>query len=155
MNYDDGELKVRPSVREDIDALKDELRDQDRIEMQLMGVESIENALLFGFETPESECFTVEYQGKVTAMFGAVPVETDNTATIWMLSTKDVRNFPKRFLKLAKVYVKGLTEKYESLWNFIHPSNKLSLKLVEILGAEFRWGFNSPKTDEQFMLFLI
>jgi hypothetical protein len=156
MNYSDGELEVRKTIRSDIDALKDNLREQDFNEMKLMGIESIENALLFGFESPESECFTVVYQGKISAMFGVVPSENDDeTATIWMLSSNEVRKFPKRFLKLAKEYIDGLRKQYETLWNFVHPSNTLSLKLLEILRAEFRWGFNSPKTDEPFILFLI
>lgn len=156
MNYNDGEVIIRPTIKEDIAELKDNLRVQDLKEMELMGVESIENALLFGFESPESECFTVEYKGKIAAMFGVVPSDGDDeTATLWMLSSAEVRKFPKRFLKLAKEYVSGLRKQYESLWNFVHPSNTLSLKLLELLKAEFRWGFNSPKTDEPFILFLI
>ena len=155
MNYNDGELIIRETIREDIDELKDNLRDQDKAEMEFMGVESIENALLFGFETPESECYTVVFKGKVAAMFGVAPVETDETATIWMLSTNEVRKFPKRFLKIAKEYVQESMKKYETLWNYIHPSNTLSLKLLEILKAEFRWGFDNPKTGEPFILFLI
>lgn len=159
VTYDDGQVKIRASVRSDIDYLKDNLRDEDQKEMELMGVDSVENALLFGFETPKSACYTVEYQDKIIAMFGVVPLPEDNDATLWMLSTSGVKKCKKKFLKLAKQYVELFKKEYDTLFNLIHPSNKLSMKLVEILKAEFRWGengeFNSPKTDEPFILFLI
>ena len=65
----------------------------------------------------------------------------------------------KETIKLAKEYVSEFKKQYDSLFNLIHPSNTLSMKLVEILKAEFRWGengeFNSPITEEPFILFLI
>lgn len=159
-DFYDGEVRIRKSDRSDIDILKDNLREQDKKELELMGVDSIENSLLFGYESPESVCFTVEFKDKVVAMFGCVPIEGDKkVATLWMLSSDEVRKFPKRFLKLAKEYVDGFKKEYETLFNLIHPSNTMSMKLVEILKAEFRWGnngeFNSSKTDEPFILFLI
>jgi hypothetical protein len=159
----DGEVEIRQSKKSDVDYLKDNLREQDIEELALMGIQSkeeVNNSILFGFESPESTCYTMEFKGNIVAMFGVVPNDEDETsATLWMLSTNEVRKFPKRFLKLAKRYVEGFKSEYDTLWNFIHPSNKLSLKLVELLGAQFRWSekgeFNSPKTGEPFFLFLI
>lgn len=161
--YSDSEINIRPSIPSDVDYMKENLREQDKEELALMGTktpEEIENALRFGLEYPESTCYTLEYQNKIVAMFGVVPNDEDHSsATYWMLSTSDVRKFPKRFLKLAKQYTEYFKAEFDTLWNFIHPSNKLSLKLVEMLKAEFRWSdkgeFNSPKTQEPFFLFLI
>jgi hypothetical protein len=154
--YNDGEVEVRVSIRSDIDYLKNNLRDQDLEEMRLMGIDSPENALLYGFELPESVCYTLLYKGKISAMFGVVQSEEDeDSGNIWLLSTDEIKKFKKKFLKLAKLYVGDFKKEYATLFNLIHPSNTMSMKLVEILKAEFRWGFNSPKTDEPFVLFLI
>lgn len=155
INHYDGEVRIRKSVREDVFILKDILRDQDLEEMRLMGIESVENAILFGYETPESTCYTVEFKDKVVAMFGCVPVEGDTAATLWFLSSNEVKNFKKRFLKLVVSYVEEFKKEYTTLFNLIHPSNTMSMKLVSILKAELRWGHVSPKTEEPFILFLI
>lgn len=155
INFDDGEVKLRKSVREDVGLLKDILRAEDLEEMRLMGIESVENAILFGYESPESICYTVEFKGKVVAMFGCVPFEGRSVATLWFLSSDDIKKFKKKFLKLVVRYVDEFKKEYETLLNYIHPSNKLSMKLVSILNADLRWGHVSPKTDEPFILFLI
>jgi hypothetical protein len=154
INYNDGIVEIRASIREDVDYLKDNLRDEDLEEMRLMGVETIENSLLFGFESPESHCYTVIHKGNIAAMFGVVPAG-DGSATLWMLSTSEVKKFKHKFMKLTKKYVNYFKAEYETLFNLIHPSNTMSMKLVEILKAEFRWGYNSPATGEPFILFLI
>lgn len=154
-NYDDGEIKIRASVKDDVSQLKDNLRTADLLEMKLMGTESVEQTLMYGLEAPKSICYTVEFHGKIVAMFGCVPIEYENVATIWMLSSEDVQRFKSKFLKLAKQYVARFKEEHKTLFNLIHPTNKLSMKLVTLLKAELRPGFFSPKTKEPFILFLI
>lgn len=155
-NYFDGEVRIRKSEREDINYLKDNLREEDVQELKHMGVTDIEAALVFGFEAPESACYTVEFKDKIVMMFGTVPHEEDKeSATLWMLSTGEVKKFRKKFLKLTREYVEMFRMKYSTLLNLIHPSNKLSMKLVSMLRAELRMGFESPNTGEQFVLFLI
>lgn len=156
VNFDDGEIRIRPSKREDVDYLKDNLRDEDLQELKYMGVEDIEAALAFGLEAPESTCYTLEFKDKIVLMFGVVSHgDPEKSATLWMLSTDEVKKFRKKFLKLARQYVGMFKKEYNTLLNLIHPSNKLSMKLVSMLRAEFRWGLESPNTGEALVLFLI
>ena len=154
----DGEVRIRKSLREDVKYLSENLRDEDLEELRLMGTTCIESSISHGFEAPESICYTMEFKDKIVAMFGCVPVvdqEEFKVATLWMLSTNGVKLFPKRFVRLARRYVKMFMGEYDTLMNYIHSSNTLSMKLVKGLRAELREGFHSPATNEPFILFLI
>ena len=158
VNHFDGEVRIRKSLREDATYLSQNLRDEDQQELKLMGIIETEKTILFGFEAPESICYTMEYKDKIVAMFGCVPVSDEDefkAATLWMLSTDGVKLFPRRFVRLAHRYVKMFMEEFDTLMNFIHPANTLSMKLVRGLKAEFKEGFRSPVTGESFVLFLI
>lgn len=157
VDHFDGEVRIRKSVIGDVKYLAENLREADREELKLVGVECAEKAILYGFEAPESICYTLEFKDKVVAMFGCVPMlgDANKAATLWMLSTNEVRKFPKRFMRLAKVYVEMFMGEYETLMNVIHPSNTLSMKLVKNLNAQFKNGFHSPVTNEQLIMFLI
>lgn len=156
--YKDHNLEIRKSIRSDVDYLKENLRPADIEELRLMGItgHKIGETILSGFESPESTCYTVEFEGRVVLMFGIVPVNDDKaSAVLWMLSTDEVRKFKKRFFKLAIDYVEMFKKDYGVLFNLIHPSNKLSLKLVEKLNAVIEEGYKNPSTGEPFFLFLI
>jgi len=63
-------------------------------------------------------------------------------AYIWMLGTNDVFKYKKIFVKYCKRWVNKLASKYETVTNYVHVDNKLSIRWLKWCGAVF-----SPKLN--------
>ena len=70
---------------------------------------------------------------------GIAPTEE---AYIWMLGTNDVFKYKKIFVKYCKRWVNKLASKYETVTNYVHVDNKLSIRWLKWCGAVF-----SPKLN--------
>jgi hypothetical protein len=151
--YQDDEILIRATKIEDLKELKNNLRKEDLIELKNFGHQCIDCLLFDSYEVSKGDCYSVFYKGKIAMIYG-VKCEGD-IGRVWLLSTDEVKRFSKKFLRLAFVIVDRYLEEYEALYNFIHPSNKMSVKLVKRLGAKFIDGFRAQKTCEPILKFSI
>jgi hypothetical protein len=69
--------------------------------------------------------------------FGVAPIEGTNIGSAWLLGTRRLPTIKKFFLKHSKERMEGLLEGFDYLTNYVMRSNKLSIKWLEWLGAEF------------------
>ena len=97
MDYDDGKIKVRKSVREDVRYVADKMRTSDREEIWASNHLTPEEALKKGMDK-SIYCRTIE-NGFPIAMFGICPQNIlGNKANIWMLGTDDLNKIKVKFL---------------------------------------------------------
>lgn len=154
VKYQDDDLIIRKSLIEDALVLSKNLRSEDIIELNNMGIFKLDEALVKSFEVSNLECHTVIYKDKIVMMYGLRSGKDRNI--LWMLSSEDVKEFPLKFLKLAKRFINEFKNKHKlPMFNYIHECNKQSLKLVSFCGATFKDGFESNVTGEDFIEFTI
>lgn len=132
--YNDGHVKVRKSIIEDIDFLADRLRIEDINEVWASDHMSPRAALEQSFNE-SSHCFTIE-NGMPIAMFGISPENLLGTdAVIWFLSSDDIEKIKYRFLKCSKFFIDTLLDVYPVLYNYVDFRNKKSIDWLYHCGA--------------------
>jgi len=134
MYYDDGKIKVRDSVEEDIEFLSSRLKKTDVDEVFASNHVSPEEALRHGMDT-SIYCRTAE-NGQPFMMFG---LYTDNVisdrANIWMLSSDYIKSIPIKFVRQSRLFIKDMLEWYPYLENYVDARNKESIAWLKWLGA--------------------
>jgi hypothetical protein len=70
--------------------------------------------------------------------FGVAPIKGTNIGSAWLLGTRRLPTIKKFFIKNSAERMEGLLEGFDYLTNFVMRSNKLSIKWLEWLGAEFQ-----------------
>ena len=135
-DYDNGTIRVRPSVKDDISPIADNLRESDRAEIWASNHIEPYEAIKKGFDKA-IYCRTIE-NGSPIAMFGVCPQELlGQRATIWLLGTEDINKIKIKFLRHCKEYVSAMLEYYEYLENYVDVRNSQCIAWLKYLGAEF------------------
>lgn len=154
VKYEDKDLIIRKSNLSDALALSKKLRSEDIVELNNMGVFKLDEVMVKSFEVSDLECNTVIYKDNIVMMFGLRSMKNENV--LWMLSSEDVKEFPLKFLKLAKRFISEfLKDHNKPMINYIHSCNKQSLKLLRYCGSSFIEGYESNITGEDFIKFTI
>jgi hypothetical protein len=96
---------VRPSVKSDCRAVASRLRDADRAECELWGLDP-EASMSVGFQFSIQPMTLIGPSGKPAAMFGVTTGGSD--ATIWLLGTDEITRFPVTFLRQSKAWIEHL-----------------------------------------------
>lgn len=135
--YDQDNIVVRTSVKEDIDGLKDRLRFEDVQEIKASHNHTPEEALYISL-SQSMVCLTVENDGLPVAMFGINPESVwKNEAIVWLLSSPEFHKLRIRFLKHSRRFIKVFLEYYPLLYNFVDCRNTPSIKWLKFCGAQF------------------
>jgi hypothetical protein len=130
-------VEVRPSIKGDISALQDRLKQTDVDEvMASHGLNSFE-ALTFSFiHSPEK--YTILIDGQPEAIFGVVKNDQiHDWATIWLLGSDNIEKISVAFIKICRKYIKMFFNKYNVLYNHIDVRNQTSYSWLKYLGATF------------------
>jgi hypothetical protein len=69
-------------------------------------------------------------------IFGASPSATPGVGVVWLLATPEIERHPVRFYRESRRMFAKVTEKYETLVNWVDCRNKLSLRWLQWLGFE-------------------
>lgn len=94
---------VRPSVAEDCEYLAENLREADRRECELWGMDPLKS-LKHGITYSMQPLTVVGPSGNAAAMFG-VTVGQGEDATVWLLATEEMTTFPVTFLRQSKPWI--------------------------------------------------
>jgi hypothetical protein len=85
---------------------------------------------------------TLEAHRKLS--FGASPAGAPGVGVVWLLATQEIERHPVRFYRESKRMFGNVTEKYETLINWVDQHNTLSLRWLQWLGFEIEepepWG---------------
>ena len=122
----------------DMDAvdLYEDLREEDMLEI-LGLMHHPRDAVYMSFAT-SSKCYSVRDEwNNLYCSFGVAPIEGTNIGSAWLLGTRRLPKIKKFFLKHSAKKVEDLLDGFDYLTNFVMRTNKLSIRWLEWLGAEF------------------
>jgi hypothetical protein len=122
---------IRVTTQEHIDALKDNLREMDKVEVACFK-STPEDSLKDAFNNDDVTLTVMTKDNQVMAIFGA---GTATEAYIWMLGSSEVDAYARDFLRHCRKWVWALAEMYGSVTNYIHAENFVCLKWLEWCGA--------------------
>lgn len=84
------------------------------------------------------KCYSIKTRDfRLIASFGVCPTEDPDTGCAWLLGTDLMPTIKKTFVKHSKEYLDDLMDGYERLTNIVSMNNKLSVRWLTWLGAEF------------------
>ena len=131
------ELRIEEAEK-DMDPidLYDDLREEDMLE--ILGLMHHPRDAVYMSYATSSKCYSVrdEYN-TLYCSFGVAPINGTNIGSAWLLGTRKLPNIKKFFLKHSAEKVDDLLQGFDYLTNFVMRSNKLSIRWLEWLGAEF------------------
>ena len=134
MYYDDGEVRVRESTKEDAEQLAGLMRKSDIDEIWASNHLTPIEALKQGIDN-STFCLTVE-NGRPIAMFGiACDQIISRKAVVWLLASDDLVKIQKRFLRYSKTFIYIMLDRYPYLENYVDVRNEKSIKWLKLCGA--------------------
>ena len=131
------ELRIE-EAQPDMDAvdLYEDLREEDMLEI-LGLMHHPRDAVIMSYAT-SSKCYSVRDElNNLYCSFGVAPIEGTNLGSAWLLGTRRLPSIKKFFIKHSAERMEELLDGFDYLTNFVMKSNKLSIKWLEWLGAEF------------------
>ena len=127
-------LSIRGAVPSDALAIAPHLRDADRFELEAKG-RDVEQALLESVRVSRTT-YTVCLHGRPFCLFGLAPFESVSTASVWLLSTPELLNHVKTFMRIAPQVLEEWRKEFPILFNFVHEKNEVHLRWLERMGFE-------------------
>ena len=131
------ELRI-DEAQPDMDAvdLYEDLREDDMLE--IIGLMNHPRDAVYMSYACSTKCYSVKDEmNNLYCSFGVAPIEGTNIGSAWLLGTRRLPTIKKFFLKHSAERMEGLLEGFDYLTNYVMRSNKLSIKWLEWLGAEF------------------
>jgi len=131
------ELRI-DEAQGDMDAadLYDDLREEDMLE--ILGLMCHPRDAVYMSYVTSSKCYSVrDEENNLYCSFGVAPINGTNIGSAWLLGTRRLPKIKKFFLKHSAEKVEELLDGFDYLTNFVMRSNKLSIRWLEWLGAEF------------------
>ena len=107
------------------------LQEDDYRELIGLGLNPLE-AVPYSVRTSDNAVTFWNPDGMICGVAGVSRTDA-HCGAIWMLTTPDVRPYPKLFLKEAKKWVDQQTS-YLMLHNVADPRNRMHMKLLHLLG---------------------
>lgn len=130
-------IMVRRSVPADVIHVAQNMREEDRAEIQAAGERSPVEALFDGFLTSR-ECFTaVDDNDTPVAMFGVSPHHSPEVGVIWLLGTEGIVSNRISFLRVSRPWVEYFHQTYPVLTNAVDARNKVHMDWLRWVGCTF------------------
>lgn len=107
------------------------LQEDDRKEVLGLGLNPLE-AIPYSVRSSDSAVTFWNPKGMICGVAGVSRTDA-HCGAIWMLTTPDVRPYPKLFFKEARKWVDQQTS-YLMLHNVADPRNRMHMKLLHMLG---------------------
>lgn len=111
------------------------LRAEDKAEIQAGSGEQPLPVLLRGIR--ECRTFTVFDPIVPVALFGVGPTNLPNVGCCWLLSTPELFNQKRQFIRESRLWFKELHRDYRTLWNRVAAFNTVHRRWLSWLGV--RW----------------
>ena len=137
---------VRQAISADIAFLAPKIRQEDRDEIKASDNIGAAEALMTPFQERGHRTWSVigteeEY---VVGMFGSVPTLDRDYGVAWLLSSDELFNYKKEFIKQSPEWVAQMGKGYKYLFNYVDVRNDKSIKWLKHLG------FKTIKREEQY-----
>jgi hypothetical protein len=122
---------IHPATHHDALYVAQNLQPEDHREITGLGCTPLE-AIPFSVLTSETAVTFWNPKGMICGVAGVSRTDAQCGA-IWMVTTPDVRPYPKLFLTEAKKWVNSI-KGFDMLYNIADPRNTMHLKLLHLLG---------------------
>ena len=131
------ELRI-DEAQPDMDAvdLYEDLREEDMLEI-LGLIHHPRDPVIFSYATSSKGYSVKDEMNNLYCSFGVSSINGTNIGSAWLLGTRRLPSIKKFFLKHSRERMMDLLDGYDYLTNYVLRSNKLSIKWLEWLGAEF------------------
>lgn len=128
--------KVRGLTVDDIFYISQNLSDINLEELAAMTNISPLIALSVTAKSGESYCVTDD-NDTVCGAFGIIPEKNiPNTAAIWMVTTKDIKNIAIPFIRGSKSWISGFNERFSVIYCRVYEKNSFTRRWLELMGFE-------------------
>ena len=137
---------VRRAISADIAFLAPKMRQADRDEIKASDNIGAAEALMTPFQYTGHRTWSVigtdeEY---VIGMFGSVPTLEPDYGVAWLLSSDELFNYKKEFIRQSPEWVAQMGKNYKYLYNWVDCRNTKSIKWLKHLG------FKEIQREEQY-----
>jgi hypothetical protein len=95
--------------------------------------------LLYPFSQKNHKTYAIigdEEEGTI-GMFGVVPSEDKEYGVAWLLSSLELMNHIKQFLKECPYWIEEMEKDYKYLFNYVHEKNKMSIRWLKHFGFKY------------------
>ena len=139
----------RPAKLDDVFELYEEMRIDDFKE--ILGLDQHPwTALQESFTYSQKKFSLMDKNNQLIAMFGVAATHVPTVGCVWMLGTDRIRFVKRDFIRNSKAWVDELMGDYRCLVNLVSSSNKISMRWLKWLGADFLR--EKPKGYLEFMI---
>jgi len=134
------EKYVRIAKLADVLELAPKIRKGDRAEIRASDNVSPLEALIVPFTIEGHKTYSIigTKEEGVIGMFGSTPSAEKGYGCAWLLSSENLFNHTRQFLKECPYWIEQMSEGYEHLYNFVDKRNWQSLKWLQFLGFEVK-----------------
>ena len=131
-------LYIRDAVIEDISPVRDDMREEDALEVLSEGAASVDEALRDSFYA-SSVRLAVERDGVPVALFGLAPDSFYSPhARVWFLGSNGMRSIPKSFVKASRLVISWFLDMYPVIYNRVDSRYTGTIRWLKSCGAEFQ-----------------
>lgn len=127
---------IRPLQKGDVTELSITMRQEDRDEIMHSSGSSPLSALVTGVSL-SSSVHTIEWDGRVVAIFGVCGTPGHEVGVPWMLGTDDIQRCRKSLLRGCRAVVDGYTKDFPYLTNACWSKNVVHIDWIKWLGFTF------------------
>lgn len=126
------EKLIQPTTLSDIEYVATNLQEADKREIEGLGFTNMVEALTFSSLNSDPAITFWNNTNNICGIAGVSRTDAQCGA-IWMMTTPDVRAYPRQFLQEARKWVDQQTS-FDVLHNIADPRNHMHMKLLHLLG---------------------
>jgi hypothetical protein len=136
--YDENEVKVVRSTKQDAEYIAKHMRKADIEEIWASHHYTPEEAMAFTIEKTMF-CLTVSVEGVPVVMFGVNGESIlGDRGIVWMLATDDIQKIAFRFVRHSKKFINLMQEFYPYMYNYVDSRNSTSIFWLKMIGAKIQ-----------------
>jgi len=123
---------IQPTTLSDIEYVATNLQEADKREIEGLGFTDMFLALSLSFFHSNPAITFWNNTNNICGIAGVSRTDA-HCGAIWMMTTPDVRAYPRQFLQEARKWVDQQTS-FDVLHNIADPRNHMHMKLLHLLG---------------------
>ncbi len=123
---------IQPTTLSDVEYVATNLQEADQKEIEGLGYTNMVAALTLSYLNSDPAITFWNNTNKICGIAGVSRTDA-YCGAIWMMTTPDVRAYPRQFLQEARKWVDQQTS-FDVLYNIADPRNRMHMKLLHLLG---------------------
>lgn len=146
-------VTIGPAKEGDAERLAANLRPADKLEIEASSgsdhLAAIKNAIALS-----DQVWTAEVDGEIACMFGVGPLSFLSDSGIpWALGTPVIDANARAYVRLSRMYIQQMLERYPHLFNAVDSRNKRAVRWLKSAGFTLHPAEPHPKSGVLFHRF--